>query len=393
MVALGDISFIIDCMSDRLTSATINLGYYSHNISKICKLVSGEVKVMAVVKANAYGHGIERIAKTAITAGASYLGVVSLGELKRIRNASIHTPVLILNYLDSNSLSEAIKLNSSITVMDEAIVLLIEKEANKQSKNVNVHIKLDTGMHRAGCDPDRLLNLAQKIQAAPHLILEGLFTHFAESEVLDAAFTHQQLKLFNQAIDSLKTIGVNPPLFHCANSAAIINFPETHFTMVRPGLISYGLNPFPKDHPKYTVVAENFRPVLSLKTQVVFIRVIEPGETVGYNRRWQAKRQSRLALLPVGYGDGYRRTPYNAGKVIINGQYVPIVGSVAMDQTVVDITDIQGPVAVGDEVVLIGKQNVVSLTADDLATSYNTVNYEVVTALQDRIDRDYGVKA
>lgn len=244
-------------------------------------------------------------------------------------------------------------------------------------------------MHRAGCDPDKLLDLARKVQAAPQLVLEGLFTHFAESEELDAAFTHQQLKVFSQAVDVLKGEGISPSLLHCANSAAIINFPEAHFTMVRPGLVSYGLNPFPKEHSQYKFVAQNFKPVLSLKTQVAFVRIIEPGETVGYNRRWQAKRQSTLALLPVGYGDGYRRTPHNASKVLVNGQYAPIVGSVAMDQTVIDITDVQGSVSVGDEVYLLGKQGAVSLTADDLAAAYDTINYEVVTALSDRIARSY----
>lgn len=376
-------------MPNRLTVADINLGNYAHNISKILEIVSNDTRVMAVVKANAYGHGIEETAKKAIEAGATYIGVVSLGELKKVRSAGVRAPILLLNYLDKASVMEAIQLDTSITVMDEKILSAIEGAASTQGKKAKVHIKIDTGMHRAGCDPDKLLALAQAIQHSSHMELEGLFTHFAESEALDVAFTHQQLKVFNDSLNMLQNEGINPPLIHCANSAAIINFPEAHFTMVRPGLITYGLNPFPEEHQKYEFVAKEFKPVLSFKTQVIFVRTIEPGETVGYNRRWKAEKQSTIALLPVGYGDGYRRTPHNATKVLINGQFAPIVGSVAMDQTVIDITDIDGSVVVGNEVILMGEQGSLSITADDIASAYETINYEVVTSLSDRIDRSY----
>lgn len=375
-------------MPDRLTVASINLQNYAHNLSKILEQLEEGVQVMAIVKANAYGHGIEMISKTAVSAGASYLGIVSLGELKRIRNAGIETPVLILNYLDQDSVEEAIRLDTALTVMDMESAKIIQAVASAQSKTVNIHLKIDTGMHRAGCDPSVLLELVQEISNSPNLNLEGLFTHFAESEAVDASFTQQQLATFNQCLDLLRANNINPKLVHCANSAAIVAFPEAHFTMVRTGIISYGLNPFGADHPKYALVQETFRQALSLKTQVAFIRTIEPGETVGYNRRWKAERTSTLALLPIGYGDGWRRAPHNAGRVMISGQYAPIVGSVAMDQTVVDITDIDG-VLVGDEVVLLGTQGQLSITADDIAKAYGTINYEVVTALSDRITRNY----
>lgn len=322
-------------MPDRLTSATINLSHYAHNISTIRELVPDTVTIMAVVKANAYGHGLEKIAETAVRAGVSYLGVASLGELKRIRGIGIKTPVLLLSYLDPASVSEAVQYDASITIMHEAIIPVIGEEARKQSKHVKIHIKIDTGMHRAGCDPATALNLAKKVESAPHLVLEGIFTHFAESEAPGSTFTHRQLQLFTDCIDLLRNNGCNPPLLHCANSAALINFPAAHFTMVRPGIVSYGLNPFPKSHPKYEFTAKRFKPVLSLGSQIVFIRDIEAGETVGYNRKWRAQRQSTIALLPVGYGDGYRRT------------------------------------------------------AEDIAAAYGTIHYEVVTALSDRIVRNY----
>lgn len=376
-------------MIDRTTVARIDLNNYSHNIAQILSLISSDTRLMAVVKANAYGHGIEKIAAAAIASGASYLGVASLGELRQIRTAGIESPVLLLGYIDIESVDEAVRLDGSVTVFDLAGIEATQAAGKRQSKTVNVHIKVDTGMHRAGCDPKEAPALARAVEHASFLELEGFFTHFAESEATDGAFTRKQLGVFSECIESLKAEGTAPPLIHCANSAALLAFPEAHFTMVRAGIVTYGLNPFALDHPRYDHVAKNFMPVLSLVTQVSFVRHIETGETVGYNRRWKAERRTTLALLPVGYGDGYRRTPHNAGTVLINGQQAPIVGGIAMDQMVIDITDTSEEVSAGDEVVLLGQQGSSSISADDLASAYQTINYEVVTALTDRIVRQY----
>jgi alanine racemase len=328
------------------------------------------------------------MSKTAVSAGAAYLGVVSLGELKRIRKAGIAIPVLLLNYIDPDSVFEALRLDASFTVVDKAVLDAVASAALVQQKKASVHLKIDTGMHRAGCGPDQLLSLAKHVVDSSYLELEGIFTHFAESESTDESFTRQQLQVFDDCIELLRNNGIKPHLIHCSNSAAIINFPEAHFNLVRPGLIMYGHNPFPKEHAKHQFVEENFKSVLSLKTQVVYVRTVEVGETVGYNRLWQAERTSRVALLPVGYGDGYRRTPHNAGRVLINGQYAPIIGNVAMDQTTVDVTDIEN-VQVGDEVVLLGMQGNLAITAEDIAQSYGTVDYEVLTSLSERVERVY----
>lgn len=376
-------------MPDRLTEATINLSHYRHNLSKIRELVPNNVKIMAVVKANAYGHGIEAVALAADESGTAYLGVASLGELKKIRTAGVRSPVLILSYLDVGSVCEAVLFDASLTVMDTEIIPAIEQAAKAQSKIVSVHIKIDTGMHRAGCDPNDVLSIAQKVQGSPHLQLEGVYTHFAESEAPDASFTRQQLAVFNNCVQMLQSVGIQPPLLHCANSAATISLPESNLTMVRPGLITYGLNPFPQRHEKYEFVASNFIPILSLRTQVVFIRVVERGESIGYGRTWQAKRRSLIALLPVGYGDGFRRGPQNSGHVLINGQHAPIVSNVAMDQTLVDVTDITSPISVGDEVILQGKQGSLSITANDIALACGTISNEIVTALSERVVRNF----
>jgi alanine racemase len=375
-------------MPDRLTVALIDLKQYKQNLATIRKKLPAGTQIMAVVKANAYGHGIVKIAQAAAAAGAAYAGVVSLGELKAIRQSGNKMPVLILNYLDAASVSEAVKQDASITIMDRPVIDAAQAAAEQQSKQVKIHLKLDTGMHRAGCDPADLLGLARAVVDAPNLELEGIFTHFAESEATDPAFTRQQLAMLRQAVTEIKAAGIEPPLIHAANSAAAIALPETHLNMVRVGLAGYGYNPFDPGHDQYEVAQQDFKPILSLATQLVFVRNIAPGESVGYNRRWVAERPSTVGLLPVGYGDGWRRSPQNAGQVLVGGQVVPIIGSVAMDQTIIDLTDTEG-VKVGDAVVLIGQQGEHALTVDDVAAAYGTINYEVVTALSDRISRVY----
>ena len=379
-------------MPDRLTAATINLAHYKHNLMCIRKNVGEGVRIMAVVKANAYGHGIARIAQAAVESGVSYIGVASLGELKLVREARVDTPVLLLNYLEADSFSEAIQHHASITVMDTNAVNALQKTAEMMSAIVNVHLKIDTGMHRAGCDPHQVVELAKLVEAAPNLNLEGVYTHLAESEAPGGDFTREQLHVFQICLNLLQDAGIRPKLIHAANSAATIASPEAHFTMVRPGLITYGLNPFDDEHEKYSYVAENFKPVLSLASQVVFVRTIEPGETVGYGRRWKAERPSTLALLPVGYGDGWRRSPQPARQILIRGQFTPMVGNVSMDQTVVDVTDIPD-VAVGDEAILIGEQGENRIAAEDVAEAYGTINYEVVTSLTERVERKYKDRA
>lgn len=376
-------------MTDRLTSAEINLAQYRHNISMIQSHLGTGVHLMAIIKANAYGHGIEHIAKAASEAGATHLGVVSLGELKQARSAVPNIPILLINYIDAASISEALAYKASITVMDLDILTAIEAAAQSANTIAVLHIKIDTGMHRAGCDPSEVLAIAQKIENSPYLKLDGIFTHLAESEDPDSTFTILQLDTFRSCIAELASHGVHPPLIHCANSAATIAYPESHFTMVRPGIITYGINPFPKGHLQYQATADTFQPILTLKTRVIHTRTIAAGESVGYNRRWQAKRPSTIALIPVGYGDGYRRTPHGATHVLIHGTRAPIIGSIAMDQTVVDITDITKTITIGDEVVLIGTQNHTSITIDDIASMYQTINYEVVTSLAARVERRY----
>ena len=375
-------------MTDRITKVVVNTDNYRRNLDVIRSLIPATTKIMTVLKANAYGHGIVALANTANEWGADYMGVASLGEARQIRKAGISSPCLILSYLDIDSIPDAIAAKVSVTAMDDDFISALQQQAEKTGDIVNVHLKIDTGMHRAGCDPQDALHLAKQIRESSQLHLEGVFTHFAESPNPQQDFTNTQLNRFAQCISELQAAGIAPPLIHCANSAAIVAHPNSHFTMVRPGLLSYGLNPLPPEHPKYDFIKTHFTPALSVVSKVAFIRHLEPAESVGYDRRWTARRPSVVALVPIGFGDGYRRTPYSADYILVSGHKAPVVGAISMDQTTIDITDI-ADVNVGDEVVVLGSQKDASITADDIAASYQTVNYEVVTALSDRLERQY----
>ncbi len=375
-------------MTDRISKAIINLGNYRHNLNELRSRLNPHVKIMAIIKANAYGHGIEEIAKTAIDSDVEYLGIVCISELKRLRQAGIESPCLILNYLDVESIREALELNASVTAMDSVFIQALQEQAQASNKTVSVHLKIDTGLHRAGCSPAESVFLAKQIAESPNLVLSGIFTHLAESEDVDSPYTTEQLKIFNECIIEIQSQGINTGIVHCSNSAAILAHPEAHFDMVRPGILTYGINPFPKEHTEYTYVQSHFLPVLEIRSKVVYIRKLEVGESVGYNRRWRAEKPSTVALIPIGYGDGYRRTPFNAGYMLVAGERCPIVGSVSMDQTIIDITDVLN-LEVNDEVVILGSQKNSSITIDDIASAYQTINYEVATSLTDRIERMY----
>ncbi|HZZ98803.1 MAG TPA: alanine racemase [Candidatus Saccharimonadia bacterium] len=375
-------------MLDRLVVAEIDLSAYAHNISILRSHLSAATKLMAVLKANAYGHGLVPIALHAEKIGVDYLGVVSLGEARTLRKAGLKLPILILNYIDPEGAIEAVKLHVDITVMDDEVLGALGKHLNKTHGRAKIHIKVDTGMHRAGVMPSDVLKFAQRVNKTKGITLQGLFMHFSTADDADLSFAKKQLDVFQSVIQELHENGIRPPVIHAANSAATLTLPQSHFSMVRPGIATYGLSPFGKDHPGYAKFTKQFVPILSLKTQIVQIRTIKVSESVGYGRTFIAKRKTRIALLPVGYGDGFRRAPQNAKEVLVRGKYAPILGRVSMDQTSIDITDI--PTAkLHDEVVLIGTQGKNAISAEQVGDTTGTINYEVVTALSERVARTY----
>lgn len=374
-------------MTDRLTTAHIDLGAYSHNLNVIKSHLTSTVGIMAVVKANAYGHGIVEMARAATTAGVRYIGVVCLYEARQIRTAGITHPVMLINYLDPASFSDALDLDLTITVMDAHAIAALAYLAQKRKQKVKVHLKADTGMHRAGCDLEEFSALATQIIDCKNLELEGVYTHFADADNVDHTFTLHQLHHFQSLIASLKTMGINPPLIHAANSAATLALPASHFTLVRPGIATYGINPFAPRHPLYAKMSQALKPILTLTSVIVHIRTIPPGEYIGYGCTVKTKRQTKVALIPIGYGDGYMRSAQSRRYMLVGGKKAPLIGRVSMDQSCIDITDIRA--SVGDEVVIVGAQNGLSQSTTDLATQTGTINYEVLTNLSARVTRCY----
>lgn len=373
---------------DRLAIAEISLSAYQHNLDLLRSYLKPTTKLMAVLKANAYGHGAIPLAKHAEQSGVDYLGVVCLYEAKQLRQAKITLPILILNYIDPESVQEAIDLDIAITVMDEDVLQEAVTYATKTDKKASVHVKVDSGMHRAGVSIDSAHSFIRAVAATEHILLEGIFTHFATADEDDLSFANAQLARFTSLIDQLNKEGITPPLIHAANSAATLRLPQSHFSMVRPGIATYGLSPSGKPFTDHMGNIVKLLPILTLKTRIVQIREIQKGESVGYGRTFVASKPTRVALLPIGYGDGVRRGPQRQEHVLVRGKRAPILGCISMDQTSIDVTDIPD-VFIHDEVVLIGKQDPEHISADEIAGTLGTINYEVVTALSSRVTRTY----
>lgn len=369
-------------MRERLVWAEINVRNFIYNLQSVKKLLRLDTKIMAIVKANAYGHGAVPLAKAAIENGASHLGVVCLYEARQLRESGITAPILILNYIDSDSLEACVDLNLTLNIMDESLLSKLNEISKKKNKITPIHVKIDSGMHRLGLLPEEAIPYLSTIQNYKYIKLEGVFTHFATSDEKTLDFANVQLQAFTKFLASLKKHHIHVPIIHAANSAAAMRIPESHFDLVRPGNILYGMAPSGDFQSPFVP-----RPVMSLKTNIVQIRTIEEGETVGYGRTFMASSPTRVAAIPVGYADGFRRSP-NWGSVLIRGQFAPLLGRVSMDQSSIDITQVH-QAAVGDEVVLLGSQGTNLITVDDIAKKLGTINYEVTTALAARVSREY----
>ena len=333
---------------------------------------------MAVVKSNGYGHGAVPAARAAVEGGATWLGVSSVPEGVELRKAGITTPILNLGYTPPAALSAAIAAKLSLTVYDRAALDLLKAAGTE----IAVHVKVDTGMHRLGAEPEEAVRLGRDVQAHPNLRLEGFWTHFADAGG-DRDFTQQQLKTFLDARAELVRSGVSGFLSHAANSAGLLGLPEARLDLVRAGLIIYGVRPVPgsTDLP-------SLRPALSWRTVVTNVLTVPKGETVGYGRRFTAREPARVAMIAVGYGDGLHRMASERGSALVRGRKAPIAGTISMDQAALDVTAVPD-VAVGDVVTLIGQDGAISQTADDLAQAYNSISWEVLCAISNRVPRRY----
>lgn len=371
----------------RRVQADINLDAVLFNFEQMNKKLPEETKIIAVVKTDAYGHGAVPLAK--LTEELDYLwgfATATVDEAIELRQAGIKKPILILGYSFSECYDQIVKYDIRQTVFTYEMAEELSKEAVRQNKKVRVHVKLDTGMGRIGYQSAE--NAAEdvgKMKDLPMLELEGVFTHFANADTNDQTDTLKQLSKFEEMIDAMEQAGVRFALKHCANSAGIIELTEHKFNLVRAGIISFGL--WPSEEVKKDVVP--LKPILALKSHVVYVKEVLPGTAVSYGSTWRAEENRRIATIPIGYGDGYPRSLSNKGYVLIKGCKAPIVGRVCMDQMMVDVTEIAEEVKTGDEVTLIGQDGEYTITAEMLGELSGRFNYELMCDLGNRIPRIY----
>jgi alanine racemase len=365
----------------RPTWLEIDVDAIAQNVRIFTEVIGTDVRLLAVLKADAYGHGAVKVARTALNNGATYCGVASVNEAVILRQAGITAPVLVLGYTPAWQAREALLQNIIITLYDRDVARAFSRAAIELHLEARAHIKVDTGMGRLGLLPEQVPDFVQDVRNLPGLDLEGIFTHFSVADDPDLDYTRWQLGRFESVLDSLRSSGVTFPLIHAANSAAALRLPESRFTMVRMGLAMYGLSPSAD-----VSLPDGMRRAMTWKTTVAQVKRLPPGSFVSYGNTYQTQTEETIAVIPVGYADGFRRAPHHWGEVLVNGQRAPIVGRVCMDQTMIQVSHIPN-VRVGDEVVLIGSQGAETITAEEVAERLGTINYEVVSVIMARVPR------
>jgi Alr-MurF fusion protein len=369
----------------RPTWLEIDLGAIRMNVGLLRQRIGPERTLFAVVKANAYGHGAMLVAPAALAAGADRLAVAAVNEGIELRAAGIHAPILVMGYVPGWQAEDLVRYDLAAALYDLEVAQEFNAIAESLGRTVTVHVKVDTGMHRLGLYPDELPAFLQRLAALPALQVEGLYTHFSTADEADKSFSYRQIREFVVLLERLAETGLCPRLVHSANSAATLSLDAAHFNGVRCGISLYGLHPSAE-----TPLPVSFRPALRWVAQIAQIKHLEPGDMVSYGNTYVADRPRTLAVIPVGYADGFPRAPRTWGSVLIAGCLTPIRGRVCMDQSMVDITEVVADgasVRAGDEVVLIGSQGDAHLSAEDVAARLGTINYEVVSRLMARIPR------
>lgn len=359
----------------------INLSALRENFRAIRAHVA-PAKIMSVVKANAYGHGLTQCARVLAEEGSDYFGVAIVEEGVRLRRAGVSTPILIFGGIFTDQLGVYLDYDLDITASSVEKVRLIDATAAGRGVRARVHIKIDTGMGRIGVRPESAEKLIEETLRARHCELIGVFTHLATADERDQSFTREQLEKFLQVCSYFERRGLPMPQRHVANSAAVLGPPMSYLDMVRPGLALFGVTP-----AKHLCGVVPLQPVMKVSSRVVFFKVVTTGSTVSYGRTWKAERATRVVTIPVGYGDGYPRALSNRGEVLIRGKRYPIVGRVCMDQIMVSVGDDEA--FNGDEVVLIGPQGDANISVEEVSESIGAIPYEILTALNLRIPRTF----
>ncbi|MDI6767154.1 MAG: alanine racemase [Bacteroidota bacterium] len=366
----------------RITRAEIDLQKLHNNFRGIRQKVTDKVKVMGIVKANAYGHGLVEISNALAAYGVDYLGVGFLEEGILLRQNGITIPILVLGGVLGSQIKEFLQYDLEITVSSLEIAERIEQEVHKYNKKkARVHLKIDTGMERIGVHSENAPQFVEHVCRLKHLDVVGIYSHFASADEKDKSYTNYQMERFNSVLTKIRDMKIEIPFIHIANSGAILDMPETYFTMVRPGIIIYGIYP-----SQETSGSIPLQPILTMKSNVVFIKEVPAGTSISYGRKYYTSKRTRIATIPVGYGDGYSRRLTNKCEVLIHGHRFPVVGVICMDQIMVDIGfDIN--VHVGDEVILLGSDGEQNISVWELSEKSETNPYEFLTGIAARVPR------
>ncbi len=377
----------------RPTWAEVSLANLRYNFGVVQRHVGPGVTVCAVVKADAYGHGALECAQALAEEGARWLGVTSLDDAIPLRDAGIQARILLMTGFWRGEEEEIVRLGLAPTVWEAGQVELLERAAARVGVAKHpIHLKIDTGMGRLGVAPEDLPQVCAALKAAPHLLVEGVSTHLASSEVLDAPSVEAQLKCFEEVRHLLAVQGFDPPIVHAANTGAVISRRESWHNMVRPGIALYGYY-LPFERAGREVSGSKLRlavkPVLTWKTRILSLREVRANQALGYGGTYVTKAPARIAVLPVGYADGLNRSLSSRGRVIVREHYAPIVGRISMDLTLADVTGLPG-VAVGDEAILLGAQDGLSVDAREHAALADTNVYEILCGISKRVPRKYG---
>jgi len=371
----------------HLTRAEIDLTALAHNYQELRRLAAPSAQMMAVVKADGYGHGAVRVSLIALENGADCLAVARISEVVQLREGGIEAPLLLFGICFPEDIAYLVENNTRASVSTLASAKLLSEKAGQLGVRLKIHIKVDTGMGRMGLateEVSRTVKLVLDIAALSHLEVEGLYTHFASADSADKRSVNMQLILFKELLAELEQHKFEVPLRHAANSAATIELPESHLDLVRTGIAQYGL--WPSVETDRSLI--DLKPVMSLKSSIIQLKEVPAGFKISYGSTYETPERTRIATIPVGYADGYPRLLSSRGVMLVRGVRVPVVGRVCMDLTMLDVGGVAG-VKTGDEVVWMGQQGAESISAEEIAASVQTINYEVVTSITPRVERVY----
>jgi alanine racemase len=368
----------------RPTRVEISLQAIQHNLYAIRNKVGPGVKVMGIVKANAYGHGLVEISKTLVKYGIDYLGVGFFEEGLALRQNGITCPILVLGGVLGDQVQHFLANDLEITVSSIELAQRIDSEVQHGlHKKAKVHLKIDTGMERIGVHSENALAFAEKVARLKNIEIVGLYSHFATADEKNKDFALRQLDRFVVADQQIKSAGIEIPLRHIANSGAVLDLTDSCFNMIRPGILLYGIYPSPETSESIKV-----QPVLSLKSKIVYIKIVDANTSISYGRKYYTKSKTKIATIPIGYGDGYPRKLSNKSDVLINGKRYPVAGTICMDQIMVDTGD-DANVHFGDDAVLIGRDNGNEISLQEIAEKTGTNVYEILCGIAARVPRIY----